>query len=283
MPELAEVRLMGDFINYVVAQEPFFDKIEKSEVSKVSTELDVYESGIFTIGAICRGKELLLHTELVGGDIQGAVTKDLLCNMGMSGNWIFIRKDSPRLEQAFKHGHLRIRSTRGNWLILYDPRRFAKWRWVPGFSQNRGSCPLTEYEKFSDELIANWQKKKDFNKPLNELMMNQRWFNGVGNYLRAEIIDRINVNPFQAVNELSTEKFKELIHVTNLCVRDAYQLGGGQLKDWFNPEGMTSENFDQWMTCYGKKMSIRDKTGRMFWFDKKWEKDVPESYRTKKA
>jgi endonuclease VIII-like 1 len=283
MPELAEVRLMGDFINYVVTQEPFFDKIEKSEVSKVSTELDVYEGGVFTIGAICRGKELILHTELVGGDMQGAVTKNLLCNMGMSGNWIFIRKDSPRLEQAFKHGHLRIRSTRGNWLILYDPRRFAKWRWVPGFSQNRGSCPLTEYEKFSDELIENWKRKKDFSKPLNELMMNQRWFNGVGNYLRAEIIDRIDVNPFQPANELSTEKLKELIHTTNLCVRDAYQLGGGQLKDWFNPEGMASENFDQWMMCYGKKMSIRDKTGRMFWFDEKWKKDVPESYLPKKA
>jgi endonuclease VIII-like 1 len=283
MPELAEVRLMGDFINYVVSQEPFFELIEKSEVSKVKTDLDAYGEGVFTMGALCRGKELIIHTELVGGDINGTVTKNLLCNMGMSGNWIFMRKDSPKLEQAFKHGHLRFRSTRGNWLILYDPRRFAKWRWVDDFTAGRGPCPLTEYDNFEKKLSDSWHTHKDFNTPLNELLMSQKWFNGVGNYLRAEIIDRLDVNPFQSANKLESQQVSDLLLITNRCVRDAYQLGGGQLKDWFNPEGTPSKNFDEWMQCYGKKSSIKDKTGRMFWFDEKWKKDIPESYLLKKT
>lgn len=271
MPELAEIKIMGDFINQCVAYDSFFEKIEKSPVSKVKTELDVFEGGVFTINAKSRGKELMFHLELVGGDINGAITKNFICTMGMSGNWIFMRGDSPKLEQAFKHGHLRFKTTRGNWLILYDPRRFAKWKWVDSWGRGRGPCPLTEYNLFQEDLRSYWFKHKDFNRPLNELMMSQRWFNGIGNYLRAEIVYRLDINPFQPANTLDPVQVANLIKITHLCVRDAYALGGGQLKDWHNPNGTDGASFNEWVKCYGKLESIIDKTGRKFWYSPKWK------------
>jgi len=270
MPELAEVKIMGDFINSVIREEGFFDVMEKSEVSKVKTELDPFKGAVFTMKAQSRGKELMLELEMIGGDIEGSTVKKLLCGMGMSGNWIYIRKDAPQLENAFKHGHLRFQSTRGNWLILYDPRRFAKWRWVENWSSNRGYCPLTEFNEFQTALLENWYTHKAFNGRLCEVLMDQAIFNGVGNYLRAEILDRLDVDPFQAANTLSLDKLHELIKITHFCVRDAYELGGGQLKDWWNPEGKPAGSFDEWMKCYGKKEKIVDNNGRTFWYDAKW-------------
>ena len=278
MPEGAEIKIMADFINSVVGEEGFFEKVEKSPVSKVKTELQPFpEDAVFTMNAKSRGKEMMLHLEMVGGDIDGAVTKNLLCTMGMSGSWIYIRGNAPQLEQAFKHGHLRFRSTRGNWLVLYDPRRFAKWKWVDGWSKGRGSCPLTEFNAFQEALLSTWYREKYYNRPLSEVLMNQFLFNGVGNYLRAEILYRLDVDPFQPANQITLDQLHDLIRITHLCVRDAYVLGGGQLKDWHNPNGTDASSFKEWMKCYGKLESVVDGSGRRFWYDSKWKSSLESS------
>ncbi|KAH0619860.1 hypothetical protein JD844_014232, partial [Phrynosoma platyrhinos] len=38
---------------------------------------------------------------------------------------------------------------------------------------------------------------KAFNKPICEALLNQKYFNGIGNYLRAEILYRLKIPPFQ--------------------------------------------------------------------------------------
>jgi endonuclease VIII-like 1 len=278
MPELAEVKIMSDFINAIVAEDTFFEYIEKSPVSKVKTDLTVFNEGVFTMHAKSRGKELMLHMEQIGGSVDGAITHNLLCSMGMSGNWIYMKESSPSMESALKHSHLRLKTTQGNWLFLYDPRRFAKWRWVEDWTKNRGYCPLTEYNNFMGYIKSNTYSHKDFRKPLNELLMSQKWFNGVGNYLRAEILYRLDINPFQPANNLTTDELDELIKIVHLCVRDAYSLGGGQLKDWHNPYGTEGETFKEWVKCYGILNSVIDKTGRKFWYDPKWEEECKNAY-----
>jgi hypothetical protein len=49
-------------------------------------------------------------------------------------------------------------------------------------------------------------------------------------------------------------------------------LGGGQLKDWKNPDGEDPASFKEWMKCYGIMEKTVDGTGRAFWFDPKWKK-----------
>jgi endonuclease VIII-like 1 len=273
MPELAEVKIMGDFIN-AVATNQFFEKIEKSTVSKVKTELDAFEGAIFTVSAESRGKELKLNLETVGG----GSSKTLMVTLGMSGSWAMVRHDSPEKERVLKHAHLRLITTRGDMMVLYDIRRFAKWRWGT-WGADRGPCPLTEYNDFANHIRGNWQTSKAFRVPLNELLMNQGYFNGVGNYLRAEILNRMVFSPFTIANQLDRDQLEGLLKMVHLCVRDAYSLGGGQLRDWVNPHGTEAENFQEWMTAYGKGSSLIDRTGRRFWYDPIWEESVPEIYK----
>lgn len=275
MPELSEVKIMADFINYAQQEEGFFNYMKKSQETKIKTEDDPFAGGVFTISAQSRGKELLLTLEQVGGDgsLEVANQKKLLCNMGMSGNWVYMRKTAPQLEKAMKHAHLKFRSTRGNWLLLFDIRRFAKWNWTNGWGKNRGPCPLTEYDRFRENLLANMWKHNDFKKPLCEVLMNQKWFNGVGNYIRAEVLYRLDIDPFQSANQLSVGELNQLTTIIHLAFRDTYQMGGGQLKDWHNPSGASAKDFKEWMKCYSMKTSasIKDKSGRKFWFDPKWK------------
>ena len=271
MPEIAEVKIMGDFVNYIASEEKFFDQIEKSEVSKVKTDLSGNEGVVYEIAAKSRGKELMLTI----CPVDGSPPRNLIVTLGMSGNFVYARKDGASFDRVMKHAHLRFRTVRGNYLVLHDIRRFAKWKWVDGWTRGRGPCPLTEFNEFSEFLRSNWYKHKVFNTPLNELLMNQGVFNGVGNYLRAEILYRLDTNPFQPANQLSHEEMNRLIIFTHHCARDAYIMGGGELKDWVNPKGSDRETFDTWMKCYGKGLSVVDKTGRRFWYDPRWENYCP--------
>ena len=242
-------------------------------MSKIKTTIEVFNGSVFTIAeAKSRGKELMITLEMVGGDLHNSVQQKLLVTLGMSGSWIYVRKDSPNLEKALKHSHLRFITTHGNYLMLNDVRRFAKWKWAEGWNAGRGPCPLTEYEKFCENIKLHWKTHRAFKLPLNELLMNQSFFNGIGNYLRAEILYRLGINPFSVANAISIEDLNKLLELCHLCCRDSYALGGGQLKDWHNPYGTDGASFKDWIKCYSVSSmeSITDKTGRRFWFDPKW-------------
>lgn len=260
MPELAEVKLVSEFVTKHGVRK--FLRAEKSPVSKVTTDLTI--GSPFNLKSTSRGKEMVI--DVVATD--ASFSKRLKIALGMSGTWIYYDPSDPKTEKFHKHTHLRFVDENECILGLHDTRRFAKWSWRD-FDPNRGHCPLTDHENFRSEILANWQTNSDFKKPLSETVMNQRWFNGVGNYLRAEILHRLDLNPFSNLNELTEDDVKRLTDLTQECVSTAYQLGGGQLKDWKNPSGESPASFREWIKCYGKLEHVLDGTGRTFWFDKK--------------
>ena len=67
--------------------------------------------------------------------------------------------------------------------------RFGRWELTDEWSKNRGPDPMFEYKEFRSNILDSLEDKI-FDKPLCEVMHNQKYFNGIGNYLRAEIIFR---------------------------------------------------------------------------------------------
>ena len=74
-------------------------------------------------------------------------------------------------------------------LILLFFFRFGRWELTDEWSKNRGPDPMFEYKEFRSNILDSLEDKI-FDKPLCEVMHNQKYFNGIGNYLRAEIIFR---------------------------------------------------------------------------------------------
>jgi len=103
----------------------------------------------------------------------------------MTGNWAYKAPHEP----FSKHAHLRFEAKDGSALCFVDPRRFGSWQVTEswGSDEERGPDILLEYHDF----VANIAKSLDnpaFDKAICVVMLDQRFFNGVGNYLRAEIL-----------------------------------------------------------------------------------------------
>ena len=133
-----------------------------------------------------------------------------------------------------KHAHLKFYREDGTTLSFVDVRRFGKWKQGLVWSENRGPDPTTEHREFFLNVMTNLTKLK---KPLYEALMDQKYFNGIGNYLRAEIIYRAgDVDPFLPAG-MQLAKYPKLLELCRDIPLLAYAKGGGSIKDWDNPFG----------------------------------------------
>jgi len=262
MPELAELKLSAQYINES-CKDKIFDNIKKNPVHKgheVHPPLDatVYSDRVrieFTIKAESRGKEMLLHIN----------DSTLKFTFGMSGHFKMTKTGEER-----KHSHLMFYTKDGYTLSFVDVRRFGKWKWDT-WGKARGFDPTTDYKDFCKDIQENLHQRA-FDRPIGEALLNQRYFNGIGNYLRAEILYKADQNPFESARDAITNNPK-ILEYCNSIPLEAFVLGGGQLKQWENPFGVEPDRFTKWMKCYGNQgmKTIRDRNGRRLWFDPKWE------------
>ena len=288
MPELAEVKLMSDFINQSNSHVARFEKVAINPKTKVKTDLSCLKNQKFDVQSETRGKELRVRfLDMNGNRISPNGNEDLYFGMGMSGNWAMIRNNQETLENiktssSTKHIKLSFIG-KDAILVMHDMRNFAKWRWDTDWSEKRSPCPYHDFEKFKAHLYKeekNPRKKKLRTKPLAEILMDQSYFNGIGNYLRAEIIYRLDVNPFQPFSNLTSEKKEELMQLCHDIPSLAYAAGGGEFYTFKNPKTAQRESgIGALIQVYGRKdrpdiLTIDDKSKRRFWFHEKWKKEA---------
>ena len=252
MPELAELKLSAQYVNEQCEGKVFND-IKKNPVHKGLDITAPYSE--FSIRAESRGKEMLLFIN----------DEPLKFTFGMAGSFKMTKTGEER-----KHSHLMFYTDDGYTLSFVDVRRFGKWKW-DGWNKGRGFDPTTNYEEFCKDIQENLDHKV-FNNPIGEILLNQRFFNGIGNYLRAEILYKANQDPFEEAR-VAIKNNPKIIAYCNTIPLEAFMLGGGQLKQWENPFGVEPDRFTKWMKCYGNQgmKTIRDRNGRRLWFDPKWE------------
>ena len=262
MPELAELKLTADYVNQA-SSGIVYTNVKKNPQHK-GTELDI-PFKYFKITAESKGKEIVMYIK----DDDSEAIIPIRITMGMSGHFKVTNTG-----QEPKHAHLKFFRKDGTTLSFVDVRRFGKWTQGLSWNEDRGPDPTTEFEEFKSNIINNIDRKV-FNKPLYEILMDQKWFNGIGNYLRAEIIYRMgNVNPFLPANQ-QLKKYPDILELCRDIPMLAYAKGGGSIKDWDNPFGENAIQ-EKFMLCYGnpKMLKIKDKNGRMFWYDPKWQEDT---------
>jgi endonuclease VIII-like 1 len=258
MPEYVEVRIMSEFINNKVSDKRFnkFFHVEKGNIPKEDNFITD-----FKVSSNSNGKELLVY-----------LYHDVTCFsfsvfMGMSGNWKFVPTDK---WNETKFVRMRLDTTDGWSLLLYGGYMGPKYK-IGGFTGvKRGPDPLKENDKFKKGVLDNIGCK-DFDKPLGESLLNQKYFNGVGAYLLAEIVGRLDYNPHRTINQLSKEELEDLFDMIVRCCEESYSFGGGEIKDWQNPFG--ENRIDEWLSFYGNKEEChRHKFGtRNIWIKNKYK------------
>jgi len=262
MPEAPEVRIMSDFINKN-SKDKKFTKIFNIEKGNIPTE---YLESEFTIISESNGKELKVNLHFEYDVIP------IYVFMGMSGNWKYVPTDQ---WNETKFSRLRIDDVTGNSLILYGGYMGPKYSINKPFGGvKRGPDSTKNFDKFKQNILDNLDKK-DFDKPICEVLLNQKYFNGVGAYLNAEIIGRLDFDPFRKFNSFSKQELDSLFNMIVKCCNESYLHGGGELKDWYNPFNFNS--IKEWISYYGnKKECVRQKFGtRNIWIQKKFKPNSP--------
>ncbi|XP_074248754.1 endonuclease 8-like 1 isoform X4 [Saimiri boliviensis] len=127
---------------------------------------------------------------------------------------------------------------------------------------------------------------KAFDRPICEALLDQRFFNGIGNYLRAEILYRLKIPPFEKARsvlealqqrrpspELTlSQKIKaklqnpDLLELCHSVPKEVVRLGGKGYGSESGEEDFAA--FRAWLRCYGMPgmSSLQDRHGRTIWF-----------------
>ena len=183
MPEGPEIRMNSMFINSICNGKTFNGRPEKSLVHKNSAI--PFTSGGYTICSNCRGKELSLTLQCQENPSNHT---RILFRFGMTGKIVFTCE-----EDVPKHAHLKFFTVcEGERYVLsfVDSRRFGSWQMIDdGWGEKRGPDIIDEYAAFRMNIFENLQQSV-FRQPICECLLNQEYFNGIGNYLRAEILYR---------------------------------------------------------------------------------------------
>ncbi|XP_063683367.1 endonuclease 8-like 1 [Bolinopsis microptera] len=282
MPEGPELYKAATFLNHIASQH-IFKKVRPLKEPSHKHPLIPWTKPSFSLAGEARGKEIrITFTELslkdeVKNDKFFPETLNILLTFGMAGRFAMTKTGETR-----KHSLLMFDTTDDQTFSFVDTRHFGRWiltdEWSP--QTKRGPSIITEYQLFRKYLLSLLDKPV-FDKPICEVMLDQRYFSSIGNYLRAEILYRLDIDPYcsarsvlENLPEVSCDNNPDLLRMCHDVCWEVINLKGSGKP--YDPEGIYGDHgvFEAWLQCYmvnGMGNSV-DKKGRTMWHSLKFGK-----------
>lgn len=217
MPELAEVEMfrrkwdcgIGDRITAVELHsgKRIFRKTNTRELARRVT-------GARLVSSRARGKQMIF---MFSGE------NTLGIHLGMSGT---LRVEPPTFRPE-KHDHLVLRQ-RKRALVFRDPRQFGRVRFHHGKEAAewmRSETPEISDAAFDEQFFANFLQRHR-RAPIKAVLLLQRGFSGIGNWMADEILWRAMVHPAKKVDQLTAGERAALLRATRFVVRHSLRVIG---------------------------------------------------------
>lgn len=239
MPEGPEAKIVSDYINKELANSSIcsFECISepyKKKYAKLVKEINRYLPQYFS-QSFCRGKNTFIK-----------LSKGLYFSyhLGMTGYW------STKKSQ---HAHLKI-TTERSVIYFHDTRRFGNIKIITTelmnkkYNLNLDLLNSQQSIQRQSKYILSLIKTK---REVCKVLLDQRYFLGVGNYLKSEILYLSDIHPNTKWNKLTIKEMKLVCINTQICMRESYKYGGAQIKDFKNPN--TSSTLE--LSVYNKEIT----------------------------
>ena len=248
MPELPEVQTTINGLQLLVGHTMYSTKIYTpklrynipkniSKLEKLIRILKIYRTGKYIIINLSNLNSLIFH-------------------LGMSGRLRIL--DSNQFIKN-KHDHFVI-FFKKRLLVFNDQRKFGyidicdtKEINKKEYIKKLGIDALDD--KLNEEYLFN--KIKESEVPIKQIMLNQKIISGIGNIYANEILFDSKISPFIKGNSLNIRKLRRLIKSTKKILNKAINSGGSSLKDYVSTDG-TLGNFQNNFKVYnreGKKIA----------------------------
>ena len=257
MPEGPEVKIASDYFNN------FFDKNFDIKFEIITQYYNKKYSQLFkTISdKIHTG---FSPTFTVGKNIFIKLKDNLLFrfHLGMTGGWS---------NKLIKHCHFRI-FNQNKELFFKDVRKFGKMKIINStyFKENYNheydllnpSYNFNKHINYLEQTISSKRK-------ICSIMMDQKKFPGVGNYIKSEALYKSKIHPEEQWGKLNRQTKQEIISNTKNIMHESYRLGGAELKDFSNPFHTSKFNLSIYGKTYTKQnnliQKIKTSDQRMSW------------------
>jgi formamidopyrimidine-DNA glycosylase len=171
----------------------------------------------------------------------------MYCTFGMTGQW------SPK---KGKHPALGITFVDGSEIYFNDPRHFGTIKFVKGEANLKkklaelGWDPLTQDISTHSDLL--FRKILMSPKPIGELLMDQKIFAGVGNYIRAEALYQAKVSPWRRGLDFSKESLTDLCESCVNVMEESQSYQGATIQTYATPYGEEGK-YSGLFKVYGQK------------------------------
>ena len=259
---------MSDFINTEIGHRDVLS-VEKSPLFKTKCDLSVLDNKTWKISASSRGKEMIIRFY---NEDEEHLLKVNFAKIGSIETY-----DVTATGEVFDKRALLRFYVDDKVFAISDFTRFIIVRWSSEWDGNRSPDIVFEHNAWRD-LLYEKRKIAYFDRPIFEILTDQRFFNGVGNFSRSEILARTRFSPFTPFSEVLSEEIlrNDFFLISREVLNEIHNLGGLQFQHWQNPFGKKGKGFNQWIRAYNKLRKayfIRDDKGKVFWFEKKWAHD----------
>lgn len=250
-PEGPEVRTMTDYLD---------TRITGSVLTSVYTEWskllgsDNWHRGMMLLPAkvmevTCKAK--FIYWKLYS--LSSETVFYLTCTVLMSGKWLFRPGDYTKamfiLEQKLSTSvstelnqqTLEYQSL--NIPLFFDSKRGLS-KLIFKFNDAELSAKLKEYgpdllqeDVSPEEYINRARSIRSNTMGVCKFLLNQRYFSGIGNYLKSEVLHRAGVHPRRTVKSLTDAELARLLKWSTQLIRESYTTGGVSISDYESPVG----------------------------------------------
>jgi formamidopyrimidine-DNA glycosylase len=184
----------------------------------------------------------------------------ILNHLGMTGRWC-LYKDIEKLSTTVNHIKVIVQMVSPPSALFNDIRNFGQFKIFQSFEEVKQYNPIrylgvdglaTPFPL--DEFLIRLTKKNFEDKPIGEVLLNQRLVAGVGNIYKTESLFHAKINPLKKVEKLSNTEREELGLAIGKILQKALIDKGSTLdfQPYELPSGTTG-NAQQWHKVYKRE------------------------------
>ena len=266
MPEGPEVKITVDQLNQLVAKKNLAAlNINSGRYSKkvpIGYNNFIEKLPLKLEKIYCKGKFIWFEFE------KGHY---IFNTLGMSGGWR-VKKE--------KHSHVTF--TFENLDVYFtDMRNFGTLKFISKKSELDKKLKELGADVFSKEYTLEYVKKvlktkRLEKKTIAEVLMNQKKFCGIGNYLKSEILYECKISPHRMLVDLSETDIKNIYTNSKKLAKDSYVSGGGSSGEFHDVENKKGSYHHQFRVYQQKKDSLGNIVKKETTKDKRTTHWVPE-------
>ena len=153
--------------------------------------------------------------------------------LGMEGRWSYV---------PLKYSYIYIETQEGNRVWYDDKRYLGNFEFYNSTKELNSRMSKIGPDLISDDIsIKDWlsvtTSPKVSNKQISQFLMDQKYFSGVGNYVKAEVLYAARIRPDALLGDLTAEMLTRLFQVIRRIIQKSYAAQGASLHSYINADG----------------------------------------------